>query len=78
MQVTCSCSNVFMSKQAPCPDGRENCLVCHYDENSFICPTCGHDCGPDIREALKDGHIVEEIGLYTANLAGIRKLELYR
>ncbi len=25
-----------------CPDGREGCIVAHYDPESFIC-ACGHD-----------------------------------
>ena len=77
MQVTASCGHTFQTKQAPCPDGRVGCMVAHYNQESFICPECGLDTGPEVRKAMLEGPWKEELGMGVYNPAALQKLEMY-
>ncbi len=78
MQIKCfGCGASFQSKLTPCPDGREGCAVAHYDQKSFICPECGHDNLLEVRDAIKEGRVVEEMGVGVVNLAALKKVKLY-
>lgn len=76
MQVKCVCGETFTSRLAPCPDGHEGCLVAHFGKESFVCPECGHNSGPDIGKAIREGHVTTEVGIGVANVKGIEKLHL--
>lgn len=74
---TCKCGHTFTTKLAPCPDGREGCCVAHFDKESFVCPKCGYDSGPDFVKAIREGRMVEEVGISIVNLDAISKLKFY-
>jgi len=79
MRVTCSeCGTEFTAKLAPCPDGRENCAVAHYNKESWDCPNCDHNMGREVATAIKEGRVTEEPGIGIGNIAAVRKLEIYR
>lgn len=75
MFVQCEkCRGTFQAREAPCPDGIEGCLVAHYDEQSWICPECGHNNISLV--SLDHIRIYEKPGFGIANLRGIKKLHL--
>lgn len=73
----CDCGAKFPTKMAPCPDGREGCCVAHYDADSYRCPECGKDWGPEIWKAVKEGRVKELPAIAIINTAAMAKLELY-
>lgn len=79
MQITCRCKHVYQSRPAPCPDekpgDRTRCLVAHYDGNSFICPKCGYNSGPDVWAAFREGRVVEKIGEGYYNPEALKRLK---
>ena len=78
MTITCGCRHKFESKDVPCPDGIEGCLVSHTGPMSYVCPKCGHDSYPDVAKALAEGGVVTEIALGAFNPLGMKRLEIVR
>lgn len=76
MIIECGCGKGFSSKLAPCPENRPGCLVAHYDSNSFVCPHCGKDAGPDIRKAFLEGRVVVSEAVSIVNTRALEKIEL--
>lgn len=70
----CSCINGFTPKLVPCPDGIEGCCVAHYDDQSWICPKCGHDYREELRLAWLSGNVHEEIGMTILNTKGLSEV----
>ncbi len=73
----CNCGTKFSTKLAPCPDGREGCLVAHYAKDAYVCPNCGHDYGPEVCRAIVSGRIKTEVGAAIVNVRAVAKLEFY-
>ena len=77
MWLVASCGHKWERKLAPCPEGRQGCLVAHYGdfETDRYCPECGHDIKKDFTG--KPLTIKEEIGVAVINPHGVSKLKLY-
>lgn len=73
----CDCGAKFPTKMAPCPDGREGCCAAHYDKDSYVCPNCNKDHGPEIWKAVMEGRVETRIGMCVINTAAMARLELY-
>ena len=71
----CDCGTKFNTKLAPCPDGREGCCVAHFDKDSYRCPGCGKDLGPEIWKALSEGRVEYKEGVAIVNVAAVKELE---
>lgn len=80
MHITCGCRHEFESKELPCPDNIEGCLVSHEDIKSFICPKCGYDSGPDIEKAVAEGRVIlnNSFGMGAFNPKGLVRLQIMR
>lgn len=75
MLIISSCGHQWARQLIPCPDGREGCLVLHYDdfEKDRFCPECGHDVRQDFKDPLM---LHEKVGTAVINTNAISKLKL--
>ena len=78
MHIHCQCGTDFETKELPCPDGREGCMVSHPDPASFICPSCGENSGPKVAQAFREGNVREEIGIAIFNPKGLERLTIVK
>lgn len=70
------CGQEFDAPHAPCPDGREGCLVAHFAADAYVCPRCKHDNGPAIGRAIREGRAITGIGIGIGNPRAIRSLKI--
>lgn len=79
MQID-ACENCYCAFQAPmvaCPDGRQGCLGAHYGKDSFVCPHCGHNCGPAVAKAMSEGSYCMTLGMGVYNPRALARLEIH-
>jgi hypothetical protein len=55
MYIECSCGAKYQAKTAPCPDKDYlgTCLVAHYAEDAYVCPSCAKDNPPKLSDGIR-------------------------